>query len=894
MHNRFKEEVWFVKHMKSNYCLGKAYMAAQAMHTNEMKLHTNRLTVLRNTTDPHQLYQQIKSGDDAKLHAMDILVYAENVELCQQAYHFPDYFPQDKRPLTENPQQAMRLIQSLSSEKQGGFQQLESFSGCYEQNELELYFKILREKISQYHASITSIYPVSLVLSSGQHALTVGYNRSTKKWTIVNRSAVNIHQTDKEIACSVLSAFSTNGIAIFHTAVTCIGSEYTLLKTQVNQWQQNSKMKAIHRITAQKTQQLDSHHANWLFIAARHNQVATAKILLENGANPNQIYHQRTHALAAAIQNHNPVMLKLLIDFQADINQCLLDSHHQTITPTLLAKRGGQKEIITLLTGISPTTTEVQSIIIDPTAFDTFEHEDIINQAQPFALDINGQAITDFTIFKITGDNNEKLETLAATSTQTLTLGQLGAAPDYFNLATGSIANYTKNQTQQETINNFAQGFNTLFLEKINATMATIDEIDRAGGNDYTQTVKLVGCCGFKYTTLLEQNFDHFFPDSWLAYRAGHTLALRFAKLANELYQIGSHTLASRYIHTAYAVDAYALHFATDNFSAGHMQPPRRGLIKLANSAVGCGLVNDQHNEAGQYGIQVKNARGDVWTAYGDGHLADPANEKNFQLAIEASQESIKEIYQTYKTGEIPTKFFMQQIIPVPVDNTDTLEGQLNLEKPYHPDPTKIHLQPNRPLFVEDEKEVIYVRSNRNDRRCNTYEVLTPFHAAIMEVKYRLKPSGSIATKLSSHQHPHAEEKCSGQSSTTNKPEFLNFRSGMERIINKYKNYTHLAFFRGSLDSKKAASTFSIDNNISTSEYVNILIVFIEKNLTATDLLKDMRILLNVCIRSVGGHDKMNTLEDMQCYLESQSAIFHPSRASVKTTSQPKKHWYSC
>jgi hypothetical protein len=66
------------------------------------------------------------------------------------------------------------------------------------------------------------------------------------------------------------------------------------------------------------------------------------------------------------------------------------------------------------------------------------------------------------------------------------------------------------------------------------------------------------------YARLHSVDWDHFGEDGHLVYNTGHEAAIQYAMSGDSD------------LHLAYAMNAFADHFLTDAFSAGHMRTPRR------------------------------------------------------------------------------------------------------------------------------------------------------------------------------------------------------------------------------------------------------------------------------------------------------------------------------
>jgi hypothetical protein len=94
-------------------------------------------------------------------------------------------------------------------------------------------------------------------------------------------------------------------------------------------------------------------------------------------------------------------------------------------------------------------------------------------------------------------------------------------------------------------------------------------------------------------------------------YVAVHSAAILLAE------QAGAHPdieKAKKLLYYAFLYNAYADHFLQDAFSAGHL---------LVNRSLFASITNNKalHDFYSNYGTSVVNARGNIWTAYGDKHF---------------------------------------------------------------------------------------------------------------------------------------------------------------------------------------------------------------------------------------------------------------------------------
>lgn len=157
-----------------------------------------------------------------------------------------------------------------------------------------------------------------------------------------------------------------------------------------------------------------------------------------------------------------------------------------------------------------------------------------------------------------------------------------------------------------------------------------------------------------RYLELAKTNFDHFGLDAVTAYEAGHQLAQEAAVAAKSI--VDPHVRAQM-LARAYAINAFADHFLTDLFAAGHMRTPRRALYESAWNPVtadGASLCAKQmHDEDNKFGLWVENNVGDKWVAYGDARYRDLWNAAGRVVLRKAVQQSMNDIWSAFSTKQI-------------------------------------------------------------------------------------------------------------------------------------------------------------------------------------------------------------------------------------------------
>lgn len=254
---------------------------------------------------------------------------------------------------------------------------------------------------------------------------------------------------------------------------------------------------------------------------------------------------------------------------------------------------------------------------------------------------------------------------------QSFSFGQiLALAGDFYGLPSQPISDASGDAAQQQR---FIQAFNTLYDEPLvfgtsmalnilsiiqdqsNAVNAAVAQIQAAqpkatdvwsqaysqtnAGDQFDQRYNLAtGASNVvpwwaskgRYLQLAATNWDHFGTHAVATYRAGHACALQAA--ANGDYQ------------RAYFLEAFACHFLTDLFSAGHLRTPRKTLHTNNPAADLCSrLMHDEDSYNGLV-VQDNSANPTSWIAYGDKRLNDTLNATNFSRARNAVQISLNEV----------------------------------------------------------------------------------------------------------------------------------------------------------------------------------------------------------------------------------------------------------
>lgn len=223
---------------------------------------------------------------------------------------------------------------------------------------------------------------------------------------------------------------------------------------------------------------------------------------------------------------------------------------------------------------------------------------------------------------------------------------------------------------------------------------------------------------GLERYDLAVKNYDHFAPYSWHAYSVGHYIAINIAAEAGQSQDQNK-------LKDAYAVEAFAQHFLTDAFSAGHFRVPLKQLQRFAlfqkNALL---LTKFMHDEDSKFGLNVHNKHGDHWRAYGDDYYNDERNIQNTRQLQNIQQLGIAQLFYIYlNPAEIEYEELFSELSEyLPILNT---ESNINLA-----------LAPqNSPLFFSDEYDTIYRRYDINLLQDRETTLLSQFGAMTLLIE---------------------------------------------------------------------------------------------------------------------------------------------------------------
>lgn len=367
-------QTWLINSMKNlgykaNYsgvCYGVAYMGIQAFLADDLATFNERLEIIKNlhlenlTANQFNLLlkklrKQSKQEEliefDIKA-VEDIPAFFDGIELYQQAYHYPEFFEPQNAPSKQDALKPMPLLLSKKIENEGGIAHIDRFVGAYEKKDIINYFRSLQES---YDTQPEIKDPIIFNFNSGIHAIAVGYDPISRQWTLIDANQLPARQIlfiDK-IAERVISAFSTNNIAVFSTEVFGSKKAESNLQFIVQNWKKNPKWQKIHQIDIEskidinmvpkKPIKKDSRGSSLLTVAASEGHTKVVNdILIKNRDIINDAESDGYTALHLAIEHEHTEIINILLKYPIDPNR----KNKDDFTPLYSAIKKGYLEIV--------------------------------------------------------------------------------------------------------------------------------------------------------------------------------------------------------------------------------------------------------------------------------------------------------------------------------------------------------------------------------------------------------------------------------------------------------------------------------------------------------------------------------------------------------------------
>jgi len=287
----YKSQDWLIHIMKSlgyraskkGICYGIAHMASQAFLANDLESFNQRINDIYTLKDKNlkklkktPMSETLSLSNNRKIKLLDLFSFFDGIILYQSPERYGTIFEKGTRQLT-NP--AASLVSPVSLDNKENKPELAAHFPCaYRQNELVTFLNLWERNFKA---------PVSLILSSVNHAVNLNFSPSKQTWTVTdanNLPTKSYRFKDKaELAKAIitfLNSSAESNAAVFYSRIYVnkynlkqFNSDFSLLEKN-NNWQK------IQEITERKATLKDSNDANLIYIAAKFNHIETIKSFL--------------------------------------------------------------------------------------------------------------------------------------------------------------------------------------------------------------------------------------------------------------------------------------------------------------------------------------------------------------------------------------------------------------------------------------------------------------------------------------------------------------------------------------------------------------------------------------------------------------------------------------
>ncbi len=240
------------------------------------------------------------------------------------------------------------LLVTPELEKTGGVAMIRTASGSGTRESLNAYFNKFAEIVNR-----TGLHkPIAFVLNNADHAVTLGYLPARKKWVMIDANNLPSEYVDAGASCEIGSLVMSRLLYSDKTAVFTLqayvqGSTRLEYKKCMKKWVKCKESKAVHIPTEKTCHAKNSNNTSWLFVATNNDQFDLSARLIKNGADVNEARgdkHKITPLINAASDGYLNIV-KLLLDNGANIDQVDSDG----TTALFMAAQSGHLDMVKYL-----------------------------------------------------------------------------------------------------------------------------------------------------------------------------------------------------------------------------------------------------------------------------------------------------------------------------------------------------------------------------------------------------------------------------------------------------------------------------------------------------------------------------------------------------------------
>lgn len=351
-------------------CYGFAVMGIQAILSGHIEQFNQRMEDLAlflkecnlSGGESAEVYKAVIEKLEAEKN-IDLLAFLEGIQVCVTGgVDYPSLFSEGgywvRQASKDFIQKALSIVGSEAFRAQGALLDVPKFTGVYGENDLMHYFSSLENvKLEQ---------PITLLLGSRFHAITVGYDSKEKHWVLIgannifSRTCASIQELveNMEMEFGGEAEFS-DGTSVMSAKICVMAKDRAEEKAwleKIQAWQESEEFTGLHSTQGLSQEQkiawlqasaeegdsdsiqtlltgkmdidaLDAVGSTALCKAVENGHLDSVQVLIENGADVNKITADGFMPLYIAAQNGDLAIVQALVDAKADVNKTTTDGY---------------------------------------------------------------------------------------------------------------------------------------------------------------------------------------------------------------------------------------------------------------------------------------------------------------------------------------------------------------------------------------------------------------------------------------------------------------------------------------------------------------------------------------------------------------------------------------
>lgn len=289
LEERFSKRLDIQKKLEANKRSVKWMIEHKKIQTDEEEQVLNKLNAQTfvNAYVHEKIIDRFKQLPELQRALMDMDAFLTGIFLRQNLELFPELY----EDFSDRSAIASSLVTSVKLEEEGGLYEVKeaSFCGVYNHKNLTDLLTSLQNHITE---GLTK--PISFMLGTNNHAISIGYDPNDKSWYLIDANYLPYQKISdlQTLAAQILKSFKIGHHAssefIPINFESCVTKNNTIGQTCLKQWAESLDLKKAQNASDPiKSKALAEYKNDYLLLAAYHGRRQTVLSLLRNGADIN-------------------------------------------------------------------------------------------------------------------------------------------------------------------------------------------------------------------------------------------------------------------------------------------------------------------------------------------------------------------------------------------------------------------------------------------------------------------------------------------------------------------------------------------------------------------------------------------------------------------------------